>query len=109
MPNVWDFFVLVLAVFYGHCAYFRGSLFAGWRAYYEARKGTYMGDLMTCPLCQLWVNALLQLLVFWLPGVFLDEPWKILSRIPLLVLALSGAVWLIWTAVAPDPENRDIS
>ena len=107
MPGPWDFLLLALSVFYAHAAYFRGSLFARWRAYFQAQRGTFLGELMTCPLCLAPWSSLLQVAALWLPGCFLDEPWAALSRLPLTVLALAGAAMMSWALWAGLPGGRD--
>lgn len=104
MPNGWDFTLVVLATYYVHASWFHGSLFAGWRAYFEARGG-WLGELMTCPLCLAFWNALLQVLVLWLPGAFLPLPWGWLWRLPLFVLAAAGAAFLVWNVPSWAPPD----
>lgn len=95
--NVLDWIVLTLAAAGWVDCWFNGEIFAGRRAYWQARADDpsvdrdLCAELMTCPYCfshhTPWILALL----FFVPGLFLAEPWSILCKLPVYCLAATRA------------------
>ena len=75
-------------------AWFYGSIFARWRAYYEAMGGL-LGELLTCPLCFSYHVGFWLTLLCVVPTLCLLEAWWLLPLTPLASLAATDlAQWL---------------
>jgi hypothetical protein len=98
---VFDLICVALTVRALMLAWFRGSLFAGWRAYFEARGGP-VGHLLTCPLCLSFHLASSVFLLTVIPPYtvvwILNKPdlWLVLRLVtgwPLYVPAAATVGW----------------
>jgi hypothetical protein len=87
MP-VFDFIVLALAARACLDAWFEGSLFADWRARAEVWDN-WLGVLLGCRFCLAYHMPWLVLAAAYVPGLWLEAPWQLLSRLPLYSLAIT--------------------
>ncbi len=89
-----NFFVLVLASRAVLAAWFEGSIFAGARATAEAWDN-WLGELLGCRFCLSYHVPFWLLVVGYVPGLWLAEPWQTLSRVPIYSLAVTGLLYTI--------------
>lgn len=87
---VFDCMALSLATIAVLNVWFKGSIFAGWRAYFEARSGR-LGELLGCPLCLSPHVAWAMAWCFIVPAHLTSEPCGVLLRLPVYV----------WAAILP--------
>lgn len=103
-----DFIALVFAASAVVDAWFNGSIFADRRAYFQALDdgGSKLGELMSCRFCfshhTPWILAAL----FFVPGLFVPEPWGFVLKLPVYSLAATR-IGNIINACLPDDARYE--
>lgn len=94
-----DFVLIALAADAITSAWFYGSIFERWRNYFKklqetgtTRTSWFFGTLLTCNFCLPYHIAFWTLVLLWLPGIFLGEPWHTVSRVPLYAFAATTVI-----------------
>ena len=96
------FLIIFFATCYGitNIAVF-GSIFNGWRVFWDKHNPSFLGKLFSCPLClSTWVGFIVS---YYLGNNDLTTPWLYYGvqneyvRIFLDGCAVSGVVWVIHT------------
>ena len=104
--TILDLVVLALAANAVATAWFYGSIFENIQTYFEKRGGL-LGELMTCPLCLPYHIAFWVVVLLWLPGFFLWEPWTTVSRIPLYAFAVTTLVHYMQGVLPLEEDEED--
>lgn len=80
-----------------------GSIFEGWRSYWQVRKGL-LGELLGCPLCLSYHVAFWCEVLFFVPVKVYIGAWLLLILSPVVVFAAAGAAQSVWYKHHRDVE-----
>jgi hypothetical protein len=104
--NILDFVACALAANSVVTAWFYGSIFERFRAYFEGRGGL-LGELFGCLLCFPYHAAFWTVALLWLPGTLAPEPWATVLRLPLYAFALTTVIHYMQGVLPVKEEEVD--
>lgn len=107
MTEFLDFIALALAANSVQTAWLYGSLFDSLRGYFDARKKTFFGELMTCPLCLPYHVAFWTAVILWLPAQLLSDPWDTYPRLVLYSLAVTTIIHFLQGVLPLEETNEE--